>query len=283
MTLQPLWPAGLPAVGLDPSCTDAAKLGFIPTLEPVVTGAPGESRPAVLVLPGGGYGHHASHEAGPIAAWIGSLGLAGFVVRYRVWPHRHPGPLQDAERAIRSVRANATAWGVDPKRVAVLGFSAGGHCAASVACLGQPGRPDHPDVIERENGRPDAAVLCYPVLSLQPWSHAGSREQLLGTNPDPDLVRQLSLENAVTASTPPTFLWSTADDQSVSVFNCLHYAGALRRHGVPFALHIYPTGRHGMGLATDDVQVSQWTQACADWLRSLGWLPRPASSLEPTA
>lgn len=272
MTTQPLWPAGIPASGIDPSCTDEARLGFIPTIEPIVTGAPGEARPAVVVLPGGEYWTHADHEGAPVAQWLGSLGLAAVVARYRVYPHRHPGPLMDAERAIRTVRANAAAWGIDAKRVAVLGFSAGGHCAATVSCLGQPGRPDHPDVIERENGRPDAAVLCYPVISFQPWGHAGSREALLGKNPDPELIRQLSLETAVSASTPPTFLWSTGDDPGVSIFNSLHYAGALRRHSVPFAMHVYPTGRHGLGLATDDAHVSKWTSACADWFRSLGWI-----------
>lgn len=272
MTQQPLWPAGIPATGIDPTCQDEAKLGFVPTLEPVVTAPEGERRPAVVVLPGGGYGGHAAHEAAPIAEWLGTLGLTAFVARYRVWPHRHPGPLMDAERAVRTVRANAAAWGVDAKRVAILGFSAGGHCAASVSCLGQPGRPDHPDAVERENGRPDAAVLCYPVLSFQPWSHGGSRDNLLGKGADPDLVKQLSLENAVTARTPPTFLWSTADDQAVSIFNSFHYAGALRRHGVPFAMHVYPTGPHGMGLAQQDPHVGRWTSACADWFRSLGWI-----------
>lgn len=267
----PLWPAGAPSAGVDPECSDRAALEMVPTLTPVVTGAPGESRAAVIVLPGGGYRGHAPHEAEPVAEWLGSLGLASFVCRYRLWPNRHPAPLHDAERAIRTVRARAAEWGVDAKRVGVLGFSAGGHCAASVSCLGQPGRPDHPDAVERESGRPDAAVLCYAVISFQPWSHSGSRENLLGRKPDPELLRQLSLENAVHDRCPPTFLWSTADDPGVTVFNSLHYAGALRRNNVPFAMHVYPTGRHGLGLAQDVPHVQDWTGACASWLRSLGW------------
>ncbi len=268
----PLWPTGVPSVGIDPTCTDRALLEAVPMLTPVVTGAPGEKRPAIVVLPGGGYSHHADHEGVPVAEWLGSLGLAAVVCRYRVWPNRHPGPLHDAERAIRMVRANAEAWGIDATRVGVLGFSAGGHCAASVSCLGQPGRPDHPDAVERFSGRPDAAVLCYPVVSFQPWSHGCSRDNLLGKAADPELVRQLSLENAVHDRVPPTFLWSTADDGGVSVFNSLHYAGALRRHGVPFAMHIYPTGNHGLGLAKNVPHVADWTAACASWLKSLGWL-----------
>lgn len=268
----PLWPAGVPSAGLDPSCTDQARLDAVPTLTPVVRGAPGESRPAMIVLPGGGYRNLAPHEAEPVAEWLGSLGLATAVCRYRVWPNRHPAPLHDAERAIRLMRANAEAWGLDARRVGVLGFSAGGHLAASVSCLGQPGRPDHPDAIERHSGRPDAAVLCYPVISFQPWSHVGSREALLGKDADPELLRQLSLENAVHDRVPPTFLWSTADDQGVSVFNSFHYAGALRRHNVPFAMSIYPTGRHGLGLAQDVPHVRDWTAACAAWLKSLGWV-----------
>jgi acetyl esterase/lipase len=267
----PLWPAGAPPAGVDPACDDRALLDAVPTLTPVVVGAAGERRAAVIVLPGGGYGRHAPHEAEPVAEWLGSLGLAAFVCRYRVWPNRHPAPLADAERAVRLVRARAEEWGVDAARVGVLGFSAGGHCAATVACLGQPGRPDHADPVERLNGRPDAAILCYAVLSLQPWSHTGSRDKLLGPAADPALVRQLSLENAVDAAHPPTFLWSTADDPAVSVFNSLHYAAALRLKGVPFAMSVYPHGRHGLGLAGEAPQVAAWTGACADWLRGLGW------------
>ncbi len=268
----PLWPAGVPPVGIDPSCSDRERLDALPTLTPVVTSQPGVPRPAIVVLPGGGYANLAQHEAEPIAAWLGSLGLASVVCRYRVWPNRHPAPLQDAERAIRTVRAHAEVWNIDASRVGVLGFSAGGHCAASVSCLGQPGKPDHPDPIERFSGRPDAAVLCYPVISFQNWSHTGSRDNLLGGVADPELVHQLSLENAVHDHVPPTFLWSTSDDSAVSVFNSLHYAGALRRHGVPFAMSIYPTGRHGLGLADDVPHVADWSTACAAWLRSLGWI-----------
>jgi acetyl esterase/lipase len=267
----PLWPAGLPSAGVDPSCTEQARLDFMPTLTPVVTGQPGEKRAAVIVLPGGGYWTHAPHEGEPVAQWLGSLGLVTFVATYRVWPHRHPGPLQDAARALRLVRSRADEWGVDPGRVGVLGFSAGGHCAATVSCYGPGGQPDHPDAVERPSGRPDAAILCYPVLSLQPWSHAGSREALLGKQADAQLIKELSLETAVTDRTPPTFLWSTSDDPAVNVFNSLHYAGALRRAGVPFALHVYPTGRHGLGLAKDIPEVADWTAACASWLRGLGW------------
>lgn len=269
---EPLWPDGIPPSGIDPTCDDAARRDFVPTIEAVAPGARGEKRPAIVVLPGGGYGCHADHEGAPIAQWLHSLGLAAVVAKYRVWPHRHPGPLMDAERAVRTVRARADEWGVDSNRVGILGFSAGGHCAASCACLGQPGKPDHPDAVERFSGRPDAAILCYAVLSLQPWSHNGTRDNLLGKGADAELVRQMSLENAVHDRHPPTFLWSTADDQAVSIFNSFHYAGALRRNGVPFAMHVYPNGPHGMGLAEKDAHVARWTAACADWLKSLGWI-----------
>ena len=268
----PLWPDGIPASGIDPTCSDAERIAFVPTLEPVVVGSPGESRPAVVVLPGGGYHTHAAHECAPIARWLGGLGFATFVCRYRVAPHLHPAPLRDAERGIRIVRTRAHEWGVDPQRIGVLGFSAGGHCAATVSCFGQPGQPEHPDVIERVSGRPDATVLCYAVISFQPWGrHVGSMANLLGGNPDAALIRQLSLETAVTEQHPPTFLWSTVDDQVVSVFHSLHYAGALRRNNVPFAMHLYPNGPHGMGLAEQDSQVGGWKTACGDWFRSLGW------------
>lgn len=219
--------------------------------------------PAIVVLPGGGYRSLAPHEAEPIAGWLQGLGLAAFVLRYRVAPNRHPAPLDDVRMALRTVRERADEWHVDAARVGVLGFSAGGHLAASAATL-----------LARDGGLeagPDLAVLGYAVISFERYPHQGSVTNLLGESPDPELLHQLSLETRVGAGTPPTFLWHTAADAAVAVEHSLLFAGALAEHGVPFGLHVYPDGRHGLGLAEGE-EAEGWTPACAAWLRGLGWI-----------
>lgn len=240
-----------------------------PTLTPFLLG--GAGRGCVIVFPGGGYGARAEHERTPIARWFNSLGVNSFVLDYRVAPYRHPVPLQDALRAIRIVRARAEEFGVNPSQIGVLGFSAGGHLAASAATLFDKGDAQAADPIDRLSSRPDAAILCYPVISTGPYGHEGSMNNLLGENPDPELLRLLSLESSVTADNPPTFLWHTSDDEAVPVENSLMFAAALRAKKVPFALHVYPHGRHGLGLAKDTPEVSSWTDQCALWLRGIGF------------
>jgi acetyl esterase/lipase len=230
---------------------------------------------AVVICPGGGYrGLAADHEGRQIAEWLNSLGVSAFVLQYRLGPrYRHPAPLQDAQRALRVVRSRAKAWSVDPSRVGILGFSAGGHLASTAATHFDEGQAGAPDPIERESARPDFAVLCYPVISLiDPVAHAGSRTHLLGDPPDPALVERLSNERQVTARTPPTFLWHTADDSAVPVENSILFFQALRKAGVPGELHVFPHGRHGLGLAPGDASVSQWPRLCARWMEGLGLL-----------
>jgi acetyl esterase/lipase len=226
----------------------------------------------VIVCPGGGYGGRAGHEHAPIAEWLASLGLAAAVVDYRVAPYRHPVPLGDAQRAIRLVRANAAAWGVDPQRIGILGFSAGGHLAASAATLfGEVALPVG-DAVDRESCRPDALIACYPVITFrEPHLHRGSMLNLLGDPPPATLREQLSLETRVTSRTPPSFIWHTADDAAVPVANSLLLAEALGKCGVPYALHVFPHGPHGLGLARADTVVGRWTELCADWLGEIGW------------
>jgi len=217
--------------------------------------APGPTRSAMIVFPGGGYGRLADHEGEPVARWLTTLGISAFVLRYRHGPgHPHPTPLSDATAAVRAVRAK----GFD--RVGVLGFSAGGHLAATVSTHAEG------------PARPDAAVLCYPVITMaDPHTHAGSRQNLLGGSPSPELVVHLSADRRETLGTPPTFIWHTADDEAVPVENALLYAAALRANGVPFELHVYAHGRHGVGLATDDPILRTWTDRCADWLKGCGF------------
>jgi dienelactone hydrolase len=187
--------------------------------------------------------------------------------------YHHPAPLQDAQRAIRLVRARAAEWGVDPVRVGILGFSAGGHLASTAATHFDAGRPDAADPVERQGSRPDFAVLAYPVVSLfGPLAHSGSRRNLLGEPADPTLVELLSNERQVTARTPPTFLFHTADDASVPVANSLLFFEALQKAGVPAELHVFAHGKHGVGLAASDPALSSWPRLCATWMAGLGLL-----------
>ncbi|MGC4192653.1 MAG: alpha/beta hydrolase [Thermomicrobiales bacterium] len=259
----PLWTHDSPelaTLGDDPA----------PTLTPYPLDGDGPF-PAIVVAPGGGYYFKAEHEGGPIAEWLNSLGIAAFVVDYRVAPHRHPAPLHDIQRAIRLVRANAGVWNVDPARVGVLGFSAGGHLSASAATLWDRGDAESDDPVARASSRPDVAVLCYAVISLVATPHVGSLENLLGVDPSDEAMHALSADEHVNEETPPVFLWHTADDDAVDVRHSLRFAAALREHGVPFGLHVYPAGRHGLGLATEDATVGLWTAEAAIFLKDLGF------------
>jgi len=265
-----IWPDGAPgAVGSEPADR--------PTLTLFLPEGRQEKRAALVVCPGGGYGHLAvGHEGRDIGQWLNSLGLAAFVLKYRIAPrYGHPAPLDDAQRALRLVRARAKAWNVDPSRVGIIGFSAGGHLASSAATHFDDGDPDAPDPIDRQSCRPDFAVLGYPVITMtDPWTHAGTRRNLLGDAPDPKLVRWYSSETQVTARTPPTFLFLTNADQSVPAENSVLFYLALRKAGVPAEMHIYETGRHGVGLAPGDPVLSTWPGHCEDWFRLHGVLKR---------
>ncbi|NHN29333.1 alpha/beta hydrolase [Paenibacillus agricola] len=258
-----LWPNGTPNK-LGEDAEDK------PTLVPYLVEGAAPSA-AVVVCPGGGYQRRAEHEGEPIALWLNSLGVSAFVVHYRVAPYQHPNPLSDAQRAIRIVRSRAQEWNIDPARVGILGFSAGGHLASSSGTHYDKGQADAEDPIERESSRPDLLVLCYPVISFVANAHMGSRANLLGDPADPQLVELMSSEQQVTPETPPTFLWHTADDAAVPVENSLMFASALSRNKVPFELHVYESGRHGLGLGTEVVGVRAWTDACAIWLAKQGF------------
>ena len=264
----PLWPEGAPGA-------QGKEAGDIPTITVYPAQIPprGPKTAAVVVCPGGGYGGLAAHEAEPIAQWLNSIGVTGVVLRYRLGPkYHHPVELQDAQRAIRTVRARAGEWNVDPQRVGILGFSAGGHLAATASTQFDAGDPNAKDPVDRQSSRPDVSVLVYPVITFtDPHTHAGSRRNLLGDNPPQELVDAMSAEKRVTRDTPPAFIFHTADDQAVPVENALLYASALRKNGVPFELHVYEHGRHGVGLAKDDPVLGTWPARCADWLRGKGF------------
>jgi acetyl esterase/lipase len=232
-----------------------------------------EPLPAVIVLPGGGYITRAPYEGEPIARWLNTLGVSAFVVDYRVAPYKHPANLWDVQRAIRYVRHRATEWNVDPNRLGILGFSAGGHLASAAGTHFDAGNPEAADPVDRLSSRPDFMVLCYALISMCEFGHTGSLRNLLGDNPSEEMVRLLSNELQVTSDTPPAFIWHTTDDKSVPVEHALMFASSLSRNKVPFELHSYMTGIHGLGLAQDHPEACTWTDLCARWLRRLT-LPR---------
>ncbi len=262
-----LWPQGAPlAKGND--------VEDRPGLSPFLVE---HARAAVIVCPGGGYARRADHEGEPIARWLNQLGISAFVLRYRVAPYDYPAALRDAQRAIRYVRHEAKTLGLDPQKIGILGFSAGGHLTASAGTLFDLGQAEANDPIERESSRPDLMVLCYPVITMiEEFAHEGSRLNLLGENPDESLTELMSCERQVTAQTPPAFLWHTAEDP-VSVDNSLMFAAALSRSKVPFDLHVFEKGKHGLGLAEEDEHVGMWKEICAVWLKRNGFFPETGS------
>jgi len=263
-----LWPAGAPGA-------HGSEEPDVPTIT-VRTPPPEEANGgAVVICPGGGYGHLAKqHEGYDIAEWLNSFGVAGFILRYRHAPqYRHPAPLLDVQRAIRTVRARAQEWHVDPGRVGVMGFSAGGHLASTAGTHFDSGSPNADDATDRVNCRPDFMILAYPVISLTTdYTHRGSRRNLLGEDPDPELVKSLSNELQVTAETPPTFLFHTTADRAVPPENSILFYLALRKADVAAEMHIYQEGRHGLGLAPKQAAVASWPDRCREWLQVQGML-----------
>ncbi|PLS02875.1 alpha/beta hydrolase [Neobacillus cucumis] len=237
-----------------------------PSIQPFLLEGPGPF-PVMIVAAGGAYARRAEHEAYPVAEWLNSIGVSAVVLNYRVAPYKHPVPLNDAKRAIRLVRHRAADWNIDPNRVGILGFSAGGHLASSAGTHYDFGSPETAEPIERYSSRPDVIVLCYPVISMGKYTHEGSRLNLLGENPTQELLNELSNDNQITELTPPAFIWHTADDASVPVENSLMFAAGLGRHKVPFDLHIFESGRHGLGLAEEHPEAREWTRLCEKWLR----------------
>jgi acetyl esterase/lipase len=266
-----LWPDGAPGAKGDAAGDKPTLTIYLPPQEKA-TGA------SIVICPGGGYGALAmDHEGHQIAQWLSSFGVAGFIVKYR---HRnsgagygHPVPLQDAQRAIRTVRSRAQEWGVDPNRIGVLGFSAGGHLASSTATHFQESFGEPKDKIDRVSCRPDFAVLIYPVIAFgEPFTHVGSQKNLLGPNADPALVEKMSNEKQVTPQTPPTFLLHTWEDKAVPAENSIYFYLALRKAKVPAELHLFPKGQHGFGLGPKVGAASAWPALCQKWMEESGFL-----------
>ena len=267
----PLWANGTPgAKGNTPR--------DIPTLTSFFAPADNNFGSAIVICPGGGYGGLASHEGPTYAQFLQKHGINAFVLKYRLGSagYRHPIMLGDAARAIRTVRANAKKWKIDPEKIGIMGSSAGGHLASTAITHFDNGDSKSRDPIDRVSSRPNAGILCYPVITMGQFTHQGSKRNLLGNNPPEQLVNLLSSEKQVRKNTPPTFIWHTAEDRPVPVENSLLFASALREAGVPFALHVYQKGRHGIGLADKPPfkNVHPWANDLVFWLKEQGFISK---------
>ncbi|MEW6238824.1 MAG: alpha/beta hydrolase [Candidatus Omnitrophota bacterium] len=265
-----LWPGGAPGAtgGGD---LDKPTLWIYQPDESMRNGA------SVVICPGGGYrGIAIDHEGHQVAKWLNENGVTAFILTYRKAPeYHHPAPMQDVQRAIRTVRARAQEWKIDPQRIGVLGFSAGGHLASTAATHFDAGDKNAADSIERASCRPDFAVLVYPVISFTTeYAHVGSRNNLLGENPDPERVKQFSNELQVTPETPPAFLIHTTEDSGVPAENSILFYLAMRKAGVSAEMHIFEKGKHGFGLGPNDPVLSQWPKLCIDWMKQRGMLEK---------
>jgi acetyl esterase/lipase len=266
-----LWPNGAPGAQ---GAEDRDKPALTIYMPPNTTGP----MTAVIIAPGGSYARLSMNNEGRAPAnYLNALGIAAFVLRYRLGPqYHHPIELGDAQRAIRTIRARAAEWHIAPDRIGMMGFSAGGHLASSASTHFDSGKADAADPIERVSSRPDFAILGYPVISfVESWTHQGSKTNLLGDGPDPALARSLSSDTQVTASTPPAFIYHTNADTVVPAENAVAYYLALRHAGVPAEMHIFKDGPHGTGLGMQDRALAEWPRLLANWLRASGFLYRP--------
>jgi acetyl esterase/lipase len=271
-TAIPLWPNGAPGA-LGTSSND------IPTLTPYLADPTNATGAAMIICPGGGYAHLSPREGNDYALWLNQHGITCFVLKYRLGAdgYKHPVELQDSARAVRTVRARADEFKIDPKRIGIMGSSAGGHVASMLMTHFDSGDTNSADAIERQSSRPDIGILCYPVITMGEFAHPGSKNLILGKNPSPELVQETSSELHVTANTPPCFIWCTSEDRTVPPENTLMFAAALRKNHVPFDLHIYQKGGHGMGLGMGIrtppfANLHPWTGDCLFWLKAQGFV-----------
>ncbi|MBP5532003.1 MAG: alpha/beta hydrolase [Lentisphaeria bacterium] len=250
---------------------------FQPFLEMSVLDHPhSKNAGLVLVLPGGGYHNRAPYEGIPVAEKFNELGWHAATLEYRVSPSVFPAPQQDALRALKLIRSRAAEWGLNKNNIAILGFSAGGHLAACTGTIWKEIDAAAGDAADRESARPDAMILCYPVIYLT-HGHAGSGRRLLGTDtPTQEELAPLDLDRRVTAETPPAFLWHTATDQTVDVGNSLAFAESMWKAGNTAELHVYPSGKHGLGLGNrsdEHPEVRSWPQLASEFLKTVGFTP----------
>lgn len=264
MTIE-LWSGGAPEAKGDKDRDRPSISVFLPD-------TPASNRPAVVICPGGAYGAlMMGYEGTDVAKWLHKQGIAGIVVKYRVNPYRHPVPLMDAKRAMRLVRSKAAVWKLNPKKIGIMGFSAGGHVASTVGTHFDEGDSGAEDPVEKQSCRPDFMVLIYPVITMGEKSHGGSRANLLGNKPAAADLELLSNEKHVSDKTPPTFLAHARTDKSVPVENSSMFYSALKARHVPAELLELPEGAHGLGCGRGPLW-AQWQAKCLDWFRKQGIL-----------
>lgn len=256
--------------------TDAIRISLVqtPTLEVFLPSKRSVTGKAVIICPGGGYGVLAyDWEGTETAKWFNSKGIAAFVLKYRLPNSKsiqvsHEAPLQDAQRAIRLVRSQAEKWDVNPNKIGIIGFSAGGHLASTLGTQFDKKNSFEETVIESISARPDFMMLVYPVVTMKTdYTHKGSRTNLLGKKPDEFLINQYSNELQVTKNTPPTFIIHSTDDSAVPVENSLNLYKALKDHKIMTEMHIYPGGGHGYSLAVGKGYLQTWPDRLYDWLK----------------
>lgn len=273
-----LWPEGVPGLRADatPEKIENARASNVhhPYFAVFPASADKAVGTAVIICPGGGYVRLSiENEGSLLAERLNAIGVTAFVLHYRMQEYGNPAPLRDVLRAIRLVRSRAAEFGVKPNRIGVFGASAGGHVAASAATMFNDPEGKTGAELDAVSGRPDFAILLYPVITMkQPLTHLGSRQALLGANPTPELVDHLSAELRVTKETPPAFLVHTQEDRTVPVENSLMFFAALRAANVPAELHIWTKGGHGFGMRKDLGEASTWPDRCEEWMRANGWL-----------
>lgn len=265
-----LWPGRAPiGDGKFEDCTSELQV-FLPPADKA-NGA------AIVLCPGGGYIRHVTDREGyPIAQWLNEHGIAAIILEYRLPELRHQVPLLDAQRAVRLTRTNAAAWKINPQRVGILGFSAGGHVASTAATHFDRGNAAAPDPVERVSCRPDFAWLVYPVVTMGGDTHAGSKAKLLGPDPKPELIRRYSNETQITADTPPAFLAHAVDDKAVPIENSRQFAAAMTANHVPVELLELPSGGHGLNGCKGPLW-EQWKAAALKWLAAQKLIPASAS------
>jgi acetyl esterase/lipase len=282
LTLK-LWPDGIPGSKTDPSyvekiiVTDGritrCEKVVIPDLTVFLPSSEKANGAAVLICPGGGYGVLAfDHEGNAIAKWLNDNGIAGIILKYRLpsdqtMIDKSIGPLQDAQEAIRVIRRNAVSWKINPDKVGVIGFSAGGHLAST---LSTHYAEKVYNVKDNISARPNFSLLIYPVVSFDTViTHRGSRNNLIGLKPGEEQVRRFSNELQITADTPPAFLVHSADDKAVPAMNSIGYFKGLQKYNIPAELHIFQKGGHGYGLSPNGGTESSWPDLCIKWMKQM--------------
>ncbi|MBN2634565.1 MAG: alpha/beta hydrolase [Bacteroidales bacterium] len=280
-----LWPGGVPGFRL--STTYAEKETLVeglstryervtnPSLFPYLPPKEKATGTAVLICPGGGYAGLAfSHEGHAIAKWLNEHGIAGIILKYRlpsdmIMVDKSVGPLQDAQEALRTIRRNAAKWNIDPQKIGVMGFSAGGHLASTLSTHFDEKVYEPTD---NTSARPDFSILIYPVITMDSsFTHAGSRRNLIGQDPSPEQILRFSNEKQINGNTPPAFLVHSADDKTVPVKNSMVYYENLVKYGIPSELHVFRKGGHGYGLAVNRETQAAWPELCINWLKASGF------------